>query len=532
MGVPNRFAPVIGARPAQILAVSAGLGPSRTTKFSSPWVSGTTFIPSSPGSIWPSLGAMLTGKIRARSVPAQPPDSEARPAAEHDQPRAVLDGLGELADLERCQMVGGQASEDEHVILSQGYEVGVVDQAAIPPGGLADDLEVGVDLAGGVEAPRQVSRLPGEVRPLDIQDLQATFQDVEIGAHLVVGRNKLAALRLDLQGEPLLAGGLGDVFEPGDGDDLGPLRDLEGLDRDGLGVAVDVEFDLDRLAGEASGGDRPSDLGLILDEDGRTGDEVADGQVFLPLGGVGRADPDRDDRDLVRPQLLGGDERRDPAVRGPVAQEHDRGHSRADSVVLHGLEHHRAEIGLATVRLFQVVDFVIREVGVESIRFDFEVFRIPLDRLPRRVERLLRHGPPLLGADLVAEDHAAAGVDQEEDCAFQLRLLVDQDRRPERREQAEEDGQDSEPESDPSPGPRARSELPPIGPDRQAQDEDRDDGDEWEGVADRPQGDGHEVVLLVRGVGSAAEVLWNLLARRFSAVTSMRMRNMSQGNIS
>src|SRR5258708_22803434 len=63
---------------------------------------------------------------------------------------------------------------------------------------------------------------------------------------------------------------------------------------------------------------------------------------------------------------------------------------------------------------------------------------------------------------LFRSDHAAAGVDQEEHDALLLLLLVDHQRRPERRDQAEQDGRDPEREREPPPAPRGGPELGSI----------------------------------------------------------------------
>ena len=55
--------------------------------------------------------------------------------------------------------------------------------------------------------------LPGEVRPLEVQDVQAPRQDRDERADLVVRPEQLPFLGLDPEGDLLLARGLGDVLQ-------------------------------------------------------------------------------------------------------------------------------------------------------------------------------------------------------------------------------------------------------------------------------------------------------------------------------
>ncbi len=155
-------------------------------------MSGTTLSPSS-GSIWPSLGLMLTGRIFGQLGPGPAPGPKLDRPPSMIRPAPFSTALARARICEPGQVVGGQAAEDVDVVLARG-EVGVVEQALLAPGRLADHPEVGVDLAGGVEAPGQELGLPREVGPLDVEDLQAPLEDVEVGADLVVGRHLLAGL--------------------------------------------------------------------------------------------------------------------------------------------------------------------------------------------------------------------------------------------------------------------------------------------------------------------------------------------------
>ena len=113
------------------------------------------------------------------------------------------------------------------------------------------------------------------------------------------GLEQLPLLRLDPEGDLLLARRLGDVLQAGDRDDLGPLGDLDRLGGHRLGVVLDEHLDVDRLVGEATGDEHAPHLELVLDEDGRSGDEVADGDVLGAGAGVLGAEADGDDRHLL-----------------------------------------------------------------------------------------------------------------------------------------------------------------------------------------------------------------------------------------
>ena len=93
---------------------------------------------------------------------------------------------------------------------------------------------------------------------------------------------------------------------------------------------------------------------------------------------------------------------------------------------------------------------------VASNRYDLdlEVRAERLGGLERLLEGLPRHGPPGLAADLVAEDHAGAGVDQEDERRGLPLLLLEDDRRPQRRQQAEQEGQQPQAQGHPAPARR------------------------------------------------------------------------------
>ena len=87
---------------------------------------------------------------------------------------------------------------------------------------------------------------------------------------------------------------------------------------DRLGVALDEQLDLDRLVGEAAGDELAPDLELVLDEDGRAGDEVADGDVLRAAPAFSDAEADGHDRHLLALQLAGRDQGGDAGVEAPV----------------------------------------------------------------------------------------------------------------------------------------------------------------------------------------------------------------------
>ena len=169
---------------------------------------------------------MSTGRTPASSVPAQPPAPKLDRPPSMISPAPVLDGAGQQLVLGRREEVGGQVAEDVDVVPARG-ELVVVELAVPRPGRAADDPQVGLDVGRRGDRAHQELVLPGGVRPLEEEDVQAALQDRDERADLVVRRDQLPLLGLDPERDPLLAGRLRDVLQAGDRDDLGPLGDLD-----------------------------------------------------------------------------------------------------------------------------------------------------------------------------------------------------------------------------------------------------------------------------------------------------------------
>ena len=266
--MPKRLVPVSGGSAFQIRLALGAVGADLEEVAVEPGRVGDELEPPS-GSIWPSPGWMLTGRTRASSVLGPAAGAEAGAAAEHDQARPLLDGVGQELLLRAGEEVGREVAEDVDVVAAGG-ELVVVELAARRPAGLADDLQVGLDVGRGGDGPEPGTCAPRGSRALEVEDVQAPRQGGDERADLVVGPEQLPLLGLDPERELLLAGRLGDVLQAGDRDDLGPLGDLDRLGGDRLGLPLDEHLDVDRLVGEPA--DRraiAADLELVLDEDGR-----------------------------------------------------------------------------------------------------------------------------------------------------------------------------------------------------------------------------------------------------------------------
>ena len=110
--------------------------------------------------------------------------AEAGAAAEHDQPRPLLDGGGQEALLDAGEVIGREVAEDVDVVAAGG-ELVVVDLGRLA-GRAADDLQLGLDVGGRRDRPEQVLVLPGGVGALEIEDVQAPRQHGDVRADLVV----------------------------------------------------------------------------------------------------------------------------------------------------------------------------------------------------------------------------------------------------------------------------------------------------------------------------------------------------------
>ena len=155
-----------------------------------------------------NLGGQDVGQIGLGPAPG----AEAGAAAEHHQPRTLLDGVGQELVLARGQVLGGKVAEHVDVVPAR-RELGVVDLAGLAPRGTADHHAFHLDVGRGHDRTHQVLVIPGEVRALQEHHVQSAAQDRDERADLVVGRHELAVERLDPEGDLLLARRLGDVLQ-------------------------------------------------------------------------------------------------------------------------------------------------------------------------------------------------------------------------------------------------------------------------------------------------------------------------------
>ena len=107
------------------------------------------------------------------------------------------------------------------------------------------------------------------------------------------------SLGVDLEREPLFARGLRNVFDPGDLCRVGPFGDLHLGLRNRRRLALDVKLDFQLLIGKAVSDDRSPHFELILHEDRRAGDDVAQDNVSVIGAGAFRTQSDGDDLDRL-----------------------------------------------------------------------------------------------------------------------------------------------------------------------------------------------------------------------------------------
>ena len=187
------------------------------------------------------------------------------------------------------------------------------------------------------------------------------------------------------------------------------------------------------------GHQRAVNLELILDEDGRAGGDVADRDVLRSCAGFFGPQSDGHRGNLLIAQAAG----RDQGVEAIVGREVGDNHHPGDPFVVLGLalvgfQHGGAKIGLAAFGVGLLIELGLTQIGVELIDLDFQVGAERFGGLEGLIEDLAGHGPPGLAAHLVAQRHAGARVQQEDERRGLPFLFLEDDGRSKCGQQAEQ----------------------------------------------------------------------------------------------